>query len=385
MKKIVIIGSGLSGLSVASYLNTNKYDVRIFEKESYPGGRVHSELVDKNICDVGFQVLLNNYDELKALKIYDKLNLKYFDSGAQIFTEGKIISIYNPIKHPFKFLKSNILNIFTISDILSLIKSLFLKPISKKANDFIDVNFSNNAQKLFFYPFFRGVFLSKDLDTDNKFFLKIFKKFAFGSASLPKQGMKTLPIEIIKKYQLNVTYDHELKEIKSNQIIFKNGNKATFDELVLAIPLKQIKNFLDIDLNPSYNYNKTIYLKSSKNVLNKSILLVADDNFKTNSIQCLSNVSEDYSSNNDSLYSISTLDKTVTDEQLLEEFLSITKLSKNNANIIKSYSLKEALPYKSETLSNKDSIHLCGDWNCEPSIDGAIKSGRLCAHKINES
>ena len=26
MKKIVIIGSGLSGLSVASYLNTNKYD-----------------------------------------------------------------------------------------------------------------------------------------------------------------------------------------------------------------------------------------------------------------------------------------------------------------------------------------------------------------------
>ena len=61
MKKVLIIGSGLSGLSCARYLDRNAYDVHIFEKNSVPGGRVSSALVDGNICDVGFQVLLNNY------------------------------------------------------------------------------------------------------------------------------------------------------------------------------------------------------------------------------------------------------------------------------------------------------------------------------------
>ena len=96
MKKVVIIGSGLSGLSCAHYLDKNKYDVQIYEQKSSPGGRVNSENIDGNICDVGFQVLLNNYDELKRLNIYDQLDLKYFDSGAQIWTENKVLSLSKP-------------------------------------------------------------------------------------------------------------------------------------------------------------------------------------------------------------------------------------------------------------------------------------------------
>ena len=336
MKKAVIIGSGLSGLSCALYLDKNKYDVQIYEQKSSPGGRVNSENIDGNIYDVGFQVLLNNYDELKRLNVYNQLDLKYFDSGAQIWIENRLLSLYNPLKHPFKFLKTNIFNIFTTADIFKVL-SLFIfknKNHHQTAGEYINSNFSEKSRKLFFYPFFRGVFLSKDLKNESNFFIKIFKKFAFGKASLPANGMKSLPETLIKEYNLNVNYNFELEKIENSKAIFKNGEAIDFDIIVLAAPLHNISKLIDIDIKPEYNTNKTINVKSSKNHLNKSILLIPDNRYNINSIQCLSNVSSKYSSGNDNLYSISCLDADIKDEILLNEFIKITGLNNNDIELL---------------------------------------------------
>ena len=385
MKKAVIIGSGLSGLSCAHYLDKNKYDVQIYEQKSSPGGRVNSENIDGNICDVGFQILLNNYDELKRLNIYDKLDLKYFDSGAKIWTENRVLSLYNPLKHPLKFLKTNIFNIFTIGDLLKVLSLFLFKNNNKQqtAGEYINSNFSEKSRKLFFYPFFRGVFLSKDLENQSEFFLKIFKKFAFGKASLPANGMKSLPKTLIKESNLNVNYNFELDKIENNKAFFKNGETIDFDIIVLAAPLHNISKLIDIDIKPEYNTNKTIYVKSSENVLNKSILLVPNNHYNTNSIQCLSNISSKYSSGNDYLYSISTLNTDIKNQILLNEFIKITGLNNNDVELIKSYTIKKALPSKNSILNEDNNIYFSGDWNTEPSIDGAIKSGRICAEKLN--
>ena len=385
MKKAVIIGSGLSGLSCAHYLDKNKYDVQIYEQKSSPGGRVNSENIDGNICDVGFQILLNNYDELKRLNIYNKLDLKYFDSGAKIWTENRVLSLYNPLKHPLKFLKTNIFNIFTIGDLLKVLSLFLFKNNNKQqtAGEYINSNFSEKSRKLFFYPFFRGVFLSKDLENQSEFFLKIFKKFAFGKASLPANGMKSLPKTLIKESNLNVNYNFELDKIENNKAFFKNGETIDFDIIVLAAPLHNISKLIDIDIKPEYNTNKTIYVKSSENVLNKSILLVPNNHYNTNSIQCLSNISSKYSSGNDYLYSISTLNTDIKNQILLNEFIKITGLNNNDIELIKSYTINKALPYKNSMLKEDSNIYFSGDWNTEPSIDGAIKSGRICAEKLN--
>jgi len=384
MKRILIIGSGLSGLSCAKYLDKSKFDIHIYEKSDKPGGRVSSETIDGNICDVGFQVLLNNYDEVKKLGVYDSLNLKYFDSGAEIYSDGQILSIYSPLKHPFKFLKSNIIRMFSLSDMFSLLKSLFVKSDLQYASQYIRKNFSDKSQKLFFYPFFRGVFLSKELHTDTNFFLKIFKKFAFGTASLPSHGMKMLPKEIIKKHHLDINYNYELKNIESQKAIFVNDIEEHFDKIVLAMPINNLKEITNINIEAENNFNKTAYVKSSKKVLNKAIMLVADNEYKINSIQCLSNISKNYSPDSKHLYSISSLED-IDDDMLVSEFKSITKLEDKDIKLIKSYTINEALPAISEDIENRDNIYFCGDWKCEASIDGAIKSGRLCAEEINKS
>ncbi len=384
MKKIIIIGSGLSGLSCAHYLDKSKFDVKIFEKRTVPGGRVSSEKIDGYICDIGFQVLLNNYDEVKRLDVYNKLDLKYFDSGAEIFNNKGNLKVYNPIFHPIKFAKSNTFNIFTIPDIIKTL-FLFINPKLKKqtVGELFKKIFSKKSRELFLNPFFKGVFLSKKLSTKADFFHKIFKKFAFGKASLPAKGMRYLPKAIIEVADLKINYNMELKDVNNNTAVFSNGDTYDFDIIILACPLHNIKDITDIDVNISYNENKTLYVSSLKKVLNKSILLIPDEHLMINSIQCLTNISKKYSTKQDNLYSISTLFADADDQVLLDEFINITKLNHNDINIVKSYTIKNSLPKTIAKLDPKNNLYFCGDWSQEASIDGALKSGRLLAESLN--
>ena len=46
MKKIAIIGSGISGISAAYYLNKLNYEVSIFESNSYFGGHTNTHEIE---------------------------------------------------------------------------------------------------------------------------------------------------------------------------------------------------------------------------------------------------------------------------------------------------------------------------------------------------
>jgi predicted NAD/FAD-binding protein len=77
MKKVAVIGSGISGTSAAYYLNKLGYDVYLFESGSYFGGHTNTIDIDfegkKFPVDTGFLVhndrtypnLLDFFEELK--------------------------------------------------------------------------------------------------------------------------------------------------------------------------------------------------------------------------------------------------------------------------------------------------------------------------------
>ena len=383
MKKICIIGSGLSGLACAHYLKTHNYEIKIFEKNSFPGGRARSEQIKGYTCDIGFQVLLNNYDELKRMKVYKKLNMHYFNSGAQIYSKNKNLSIYHPFYHPLKSLKANFSSIVSLKDALNIIIAMFFSKKHKiSTGKYIKKTFSTKINKTFLYPFFRGVFLSKNLERDRAFLIKLLKKFTFGRAGLPAKGMSELPKQIIKNSGLKINYNMCLKAIKGKNAIFENGHKEAFDKIVLSMPINEINKIYNSNIKPEYNANTTCYFSSLKNVLGKSILLVPDQDMAINSIQCLSNISQQYSTNKKSLYSVSTLKENAPIEKIQQEFQEITGLKSSEVVFIKKYNIRCALPKKNEQIMNTDSFYFCGDWDQEPSIDGALKSGRLTAEKI---
>ena len=382
MKNVVIVGSGLSGLSCAYYLNKNGINTAIYDQSNQIGGRIFSENIDGFICDNGFQILLNNYQEVKRILDYKDLNMNYFESGATIYADSQMYKVYNPIFHPIKSLKSDFNKIFSYSDYLNVLKTLFINN-HMSTKQYFKRSFSKSANRLFFEPFFKGVFLDDNLENDFTFFKKLFIKFAFGKAGLPKNGMYELVKQIKEKSKiLNINFNMKLKNISNNIAFFQNGEKVSFDYIVLALPIETINVLFNLNLKIDYNTNSTFYIKSEKNVLGKALLLVPDKKYKINSIQCLSNVSSNYSDSNKSLYSVSSNDHKAKKETIIKEFTKITKIQQCEMQLIKSYRIKKALHKNIYKIDRKDNIYFCGDWQKEPSIDGALKSGRLTAEKI---
>ena len=81
MKKLIIIGSGISGLSSAYYLK-NKFKIIILEKNNYIGGHTHTHYFKKENVnyDSGF-IVFNNKNYPNFINLINKLGVKYQKSS----------------------------------------------------------------------------------------------------------------------------------------------------------------------------------------------------------------------------------------------------------------------------------------------------------------
>ena len=91
--------------------------------------------------------------------------MNYFESGATIYTDSQMYKVYNPIFHPIKSLKSDFNKIFSYSDYLNVLKTLFINN-DMSTKQYFKRSFSKSANRLFFEPFFKGVFLDDNLEND---------------------------------------------------------------------------------------------------------------------------------------------------------------------------------------------------------------------------
>ena len=100
MKHVAIIGAGAAGLTAASYLARNGYQVTIFEKNNFPGGRCASFSKDGHRFDIGATLLMmpqiyerifsdfgkNLFDELDLVRMDPIYRLKFPGNTELLFT-----------------------------------------------------------------------------------------------------------------------------------------------------------------------------------------------------------------------------------------------------------------------------------------------------------
>ncbi len=73
--RVAIVGSGISGLTLAHYLN-KKHDFVLFEKDNWIGGHAHTEHVDNLSIDTGF-IVFNNRNYANFKQLLDVLQVEY--------------------------------------------------------------------------------------------------------------------------------------------------------------------------------------------------------------------------------------------------------------------------------------------------------------------
>ena len=101
MKKIVIIGGGISGLSAGCYAKMNGYDVHIFEMHNLPGGLCTSWKRKGYTFDNCIHWLTGTSPNAPLHKVFQELGalhgkeIYYKEMSIKLFLKGQIINLYN--------------------------------------------------------------------------------------------------------------------------------------------------------------------------------------------------------------------------------------------------------------------------------------------------
>ena len=405
---IVIIGAGIAGLTCAKYLKDKGVEALILEASYGVGGRVRTDTVDGFKLDRGFQVLLTSYPEARKLLNYNDLNLKTLPSGSRIRMGDSFHVMPNPLKNWMTAPQALFAPIGNLWDKIKVLQlNLSLKnapepttvPSQEKQTtlEFLkEFGYSDTIINCFFKPFFRGVFLEKDLKTDAQFFKFLFSQFAKGDVVVPENGMQAIPEQIaahLAPHQIRL--DAPVEKIVGKTIHLENGETIEAEKIVFATNASATARLLGEKRNTQFNATDCLYFSSDTplSIFEKPYLIInANKAELIDHLVIMSDVAPSYAPAGKTLISVSIVGKKpYSEDDLLEKVQKELGKWFGRKYIwqhLRTYRIPEALPqyfeappqYKS--LKINDFMYRCGDYTAYPSLNAAMKTGREVAELL---
>ena len=304
--KIAIIGSGISGLTLAYYLN-KKYNVTLFEKEDRIGGHTHTHTLKINQdiikVDSGF-IVFNKKTYPNFIKLLKELRVSYQPSSMSFSVQSTLNRLEyagNNLKTLFAQ-KKNLLNIYfwrLLWEILKfnkLAKKILQKPElieNLTIQEFVNKhNFSEYFLDNYLLPMSSAIWSSSFKDI-KKFSLLFFLNFLNNHGMINindrpqwltiKNGSETYVQKIVSQLKGKIKLNSTISNVYRNNgkcIIEINKKKLKFDFVFFAchadqaLTLIKNPNLLEKNILGSFKYssNKAV-LHQDTNLMpkNKSI------------------------------------------------------------------------------------------------------------------
>ncbi len=374
-KNVAVIGAGISGLYCAKLLSAD-LDVTVFERNERVGGRIQTDVIDGFLLDHGFQVFQPAYSEGKRAFDYSSLDLHYFDAGARIRVGKTFYEVSDPFRNPNKILATLRAPIGSLLDKLRILKLRFIDPDDHSLEDIStlqflhQLGFGSDIIERFFRPFFSGVFLERELQTSARFFAYLYRLFAVSEVAIPKHGMMQLANQLSSDASF---------QLRLGEAVDPNVLKSDYDYVIQAYNTWESGHR---KVTTDYFVSNTLKMDSPLLYLN------GNPTGCINHLAPMSTVSKAYSMSEKSLLSVNLLvphiDTSVTEvnNQLHDWFPG------HQFEHLKRYQISKALPVVGNQEAKsclRDGIYYCGDGELQPSIQGALLSGRRVAEKIIRS
>jgi oxygen-dependent protoporphyrinogen oxidase len=251
--RVAIVGGGISGLSLAYFLQ-KKADVTIFEKEHF-GGKARSVKVEGALFEEGVNGFLSNSP--LTFEVAKEIGLTPIKANEN----SKIRYIYDDklykIPSPKEFLKSDILPWYSK---LRILMDFFVEPIcdrEESVEEFARRRFGKNFARRFITPMVAGIYAARaDEISIDAAFLKLkeieceygslikamIKRKKGGSPSGELYSFEGGMSEFIEKLKNNTKAEFIKKEINSLDEL------KGFDKIVLAIPAYEAAKLVDDEL-----------------------------------------------------------------------------------------------------------------------------------------
>lgn len=300
MKRIIVVGGGISGLATAYQIKKKageeglKIDLHVFEKEGRVGGKIRSVKEKGFLCESGPAAFLDSKPETIELSKELGMNLLPSEEAAKkrfIYSGGGLKIVPDS---PKRFITSRILS---LSGKIRVLFELFTKPPKESEESIASFgrrHLGKEAEEKLINPMVVGIFAgrSEKLSLESCFpAMKELEKAGNGSLikamfkrirSAKKHGVKASPTGNLNSFQdgleelvkalgnslgQEIIKKAEVKEIEQSSDGFKlfvNDKKIKADAVILALPAYAASEIVrDFDLEVSNLFARISYAPAS--------------------------------------------------------------------------------------------------------------------------
>lgn len=427
MKKVIVVGGGLSGLSTAVFLANKGIKSHLIEASPKLGGRTYSfnENDFQTEIDNGQHILMGCYNyTFDFLRIIDALDRVEFQKNLNVnFVnhKGEMNKLSgDKLFYPFNLLIGILCyKALSIHERISIL-NFFLKILITKPNIYRNCttlellkkfNQTENSIKSFWEIIHVGTLNTELKLSSAELFVRILKTIFFtGNHStkivLPKFGLSKVFIENAVSFlerngsEISLSErvtDFEINEGSIKKVVTNKREIVNFDKVVLSVPQFALNKFdsitesLNIDFELKYSPILSVHIWLNENPFNEKFYGLIDSDIHwifnhnkhvtlvTSSAERFMNQSEDEISEK----FIKELETRFSDFNK-NKIIGLKIIKEKRATFIPSVETEEKRLNLKRMFGN---LIISGDWtNTElPStIEGAIKSGFLAASEIKK-
>lgn len=264
-QKIAILGAGISGISLAYYLDKEKYEVTVFEKSDAIGGCVKSKKVNEYAFELGPNtVQLKHQEVLELINKVAKDDLIY---PSDLAKNRYILKKNKFVKAPMSPLSLFGNSLISLSSILKLLKEFSIKPsrLSEQASvkEVVVNHFGEEIYHNLFVPFCTGIYASNPENMTVKYgfpilweahqqtgsIIKHFKnnrrKPELNKIIAFKNGFQSFLEKLAKG--INIQFKEEIESVSKQgevfQLKFKSSQEPLiFDKVISCLPAHALAN-----------------------------------------------------------------------------------------------------------------------------------------------
>lgn len=383
VKKVIVIGAGLAGLSAALTLENEGISVTVLESSDRPGGRVTSDEIDGFICDRGFQLLNANYPEIRKLRLIDEIDFVSASSVIEVARNDKRIKIGDPRSAFFSVFNSETGSILEKVRLLKyLVRS---KPAASVGDELKNSGLGKTYERVL-RPFLTGVFLADPLLVNSEYGRTAIKHFVTGNSGLPANGVRDFS-EALASRLSDIRFKVQVNSIKKNVVRTSKG-KFEADAIIVATDATTAAQLLDLTEVPQL-VGCTTWYHSTKEAptLSKSLIIDSQNRGPVVNTLVISNMMPSYAPVGKNLISSTSILPT-TESEVRRHLALMYGTDTRKWKLVAKYEIPSALPLaglEKSLISGahvKDSIYIAGDYKSAPSQNGALLSGRLAALSV---
>lgn len=412
----LIIGAGAAGLACARTLHAAGADFLLLDAASTVGGRLATDQhPDGFMLDQGFQIFLTSYPEARRwLGDYRALDLRAFRSGARLHDPATAswLTVRNPLKEGLSALAVVVSSVGTLTDKLRLARlaagvslqtdaSFFAAPAPSSLAYLRAYGFSERIINLFFRPFFGGVFLDRNLDTNANLLRFTLRQFLTADAALPAAGIGAVGAALAAPLPPGcIRLNAQVERLTGTTVHLASGEKMTADAVVLATDGATADRLLGLSTPAPAAWRATTVAYYAAPVSpqhgDRLLSLQADRRGFVHNLCVPSDVQPAYAPAGQALISVSShgpaalaLSDEALDGRLRAELTVLYPAADVAAwRWLRAYRLPQALPVfgpgaaPTSVAPISPGIWRAGDGDAYPSLNGALARGRQVAEAL---